>query len=107
VECVEPDADIPWNVLHPAEAATLRSHDASARARAFARLWSLKEAYLKALGTGLLREPSSFVVRFVEEARATIDDPSASRGVVAAETVWRSAGGMTAAISAVLLAPGA
>ena len=107
VEGVEPDGEIPWNVLHPAEAAMLRSQDASAQAPAFARLWSLKEAYLKALGTGLLREPSSFVVRFVGDARAMVDDPAVSPGIVAAETIWRSAGAMTVAISAVLLAPDA
>ena len=105
VEGVEPDAEIPWNVLHHAEAAMLRALEAPVRARAFARLWSLKEAYLKALGTGLSREPASFAVTFLNEKRAAVDDAAASTRVVAAETVWRSARGSIAAISAVLLVP--
>ena len=55
VERVEPDRDPPWNVLHPAERRWLEDTPVAARARAFARLWAVKEAYLKAVGTGLVR----------------------------------------------------
>ncbi|MFK0097800.1 4'-phosphopantetheinyl transferase family protein [Streptomyces sp. NPDC091040] len=41
--------------LHPAERAGLSRVPRAARAAAFARLWTRKEAYLKGLGTGLAR----------------------------------------------------
>ncbi|MCX0242115.1 4'-phosphopantetheinyl transferase family protein [Streptomyces drozdowiczii] len=41
--------------LHPAERAGLLRVPRAARAAAFARLWTRKEAYLKGLGTGLAR----------------------------------------------------
>ena len=72
---------------------------------AFARLWSLKEAYLKARGTGVSREPSRFLVRFAGAERATITDPLGDDGAVAAATVWRQRpDGWAAAVSAVALA---
>jgi 4'-phosphopantetheinyl transferase len=103
VEISEPGAEIPWNVLHPGEAAELASQDGEAQSRAFARLWSLKEAYLKALGTGLLREPSSFAVSFLDKDTAVFRDPLASTPVAEAETRWRAAGADVAALSIVVL----
>ena len=98
-------ADLPWLVLHVAEAAALRTLPDTARASAFARLWSLKEAYLKALGTGLAREPSSFAVHLTGEGTATIEDPDAPAMQVETSTVWRGAGERRVAVSAVLLHP--
>ena len=104
VEAVDSSAEIPWNVLHPREAACLNAIDDMVRARAFARLWSLKEAYLKALGVGLTREPSSFAVDFIDDGHATIEDPAAvSARVADATSIWRTAGELSAAISVVLL----
>jgi 4'-phosphopantetheinyl transferase len=40
-------------LLHPEERAEIRSAAPAARAEAFARVWTRKEAYLKALGTGV------------------------------------------------------
>ena len=40
-------------MLHPEEAAELKALPDSARAEGFGRAWVRKEAYLKALGTGL------------------------------------------------------
>jgi phosphopantetheinyl transferase len=103
VEQVDADGEIPWNVLHSAEAAMLLAHDGPARARAFARLWSLKEAYAKALGVGLSREPSSYEVQFAGDEHATVRDPLAAHDLAEATTVWRAAGGAFA-ISTVILA---
>lgn len=44
--------------LHEEEVRVLRELHPSERVRAFARVWTRKEAYLKALGTGLARDPS-------------------------------------------------
>ncbi|MET7621967.1 4'-phosphopantetheinyl transferase superfamily protein [Streptomyces sp. NPDC005408] len=43
-------------VMHPAEQAELAAAPAARRPAAFTRLWARKEAYLKALGTGLGRD---------------------------------------------------
>lgn len=51
----------PLNVLHPTERAALAA--ASDAHGLFLRIWTAKEAYLKALGTGLLREPAGIEVR--------------------------------------------
>ncbi|MDE2579879.1 MAG: 4'-phosphopantetheinyl transferase superfamily protein [Hyphomicrobiales bacterium] len=57
---VEPLADSfepPWGVLHAREAALLRQNPEHAM---FLRIWTGKEAYLKARGLGLRREPAEF-----------------------------------------------
>ncbi|MDJ0466255.1 4'-phosphopantetheinyl transferase superfamily protein [Streptomyces sp. H27-C3] len=50
------DACLP--ALHPAERDELSGIPERDRTRAFCRLWTRKEAYLKGLGTGLARRPS-------------------------------------------------
>ena len=49
-------------VLTPGEQAVLANLPARARPRAFLRAWTRKEALLKALGTGLSREPNTVEV---------------------------------------------
>lgn len=101
VEAVGEAADIPWLVLHPGERAALEA--AADPACAFARLWSLKEAYLKAIGSGLNRDPAQFEVRLGERMAARIVDPGEPRPILAAATVWRTQTGTRYAVSAVLL----
>lgn len=103
VEVVDEDGEIPWYVLHPAEVTMLEGLAGHARAPAFARLWSLKESYLKSLGVGLGREPSSFAVRFRDGETAEVEDPVAAHEVADARTAWRSAGGVWSAVSTVVL----
>lgn len=45
-------------VLHPRERAMLAALEGAARTRAFLRVWTAKEAYLKALGRGFKRDPA-------------------------------------------------
>jgi phosphopantetheinyl transferase len=90
-------------VLHPIEVAFLEQSSGRDRAMNFARLWSLKEAYLKSHGVGLRREPSSFVVQFVDRERATITDPETDQDAIAAGTIWRGLANDWAAISTVIL----
>jgi phosphopantetheinyl transferase len=103
VELIDEKGEIPWRVLHASEAEMLGSLPQDARAAACARLWSLKEAYLKALGLGLSREPSSFCVRFADKDRAAIYDPSEPVRVIEAQTTWRRTSEVCAAVSAILL----
>ena len=56
---------IPWNVLHSEEAALLRGLPEEARAETFLRLWTAKEAALKALGAGLADAPELMRVRLL------------------------------------------
>lgn len=87
VEVVDDGAAPPLGVLHPEESAWLLAQPPENRALAFARLWSAKEAYVKALGTGFARPPESFAVALSPEARITVwDGPRA----VAASGVSRT-----------------
>ena len=62
IEPVGEAFDAPLNVLHPAERAALAAAGAGAHEH-FLRLWTVKEAYLKALRTGLAREPVEIEIR--------------------------------------------
>lgn len=103
VERVEPEGGIPWNVLALAEREALIAHPEGDRALAFARLWSVKEAYLKALGTGLRREPAAFSVRIAPDGSIVIGDPAAACPMRDAAVTTLVAAGRTYALAAVLL----
>ncbi|PTM38933.1 4'-phosphopantetheinyl transferase superfamily protein [Bosea sp. 124] len=75
IERIDPAATPPFAALHPAEGAMLRALPEATRPLAFARLWSAKEAYVKALGTGFVRAPESFSVTLLAPDRFEIDDP--------------------------------
>jgi 4'-phosphopantetheinyl transferase len=92
IEVIEPLADIPWNVLHIEERDDLSRLTDAARAMAFYRLWTAKEAFLKATGQALLREPSGFAMRFSGDIASCADEP----GLVV-ETRIASAGGHSCA----------
>ncbi|MEU6895974.1 4'-phosphopantetheinyl transferase superfamily protein [Streptomyces sp. NPDC046557] len=49
--------DVCTPALHPGEREELENLDVEGRRAAFGRIWTRKEAYLKALGTGLSRGP--------------------------------------------------
>ncbi len=62
IEPLEAEAEPIWSALHPSERALLRSLSRDAQSEAFLRLWTAKEAYLKALGSGFSREPAGIAV---------------------------------------------
>jgi phosphopantetheinyl transferase len=102
VEGVDPAGEIPWNVLHPTEMDFLKALQGEVRARAFARLWSVKEAYVKARRAGL-REAESFAVRFLDDENASISDPAATVVIAEARTRWWPDDARKVAVSVVLL----
>lgn len=67
VEPIGAPFDPPLNVLHPAERAALAAAGAGAH-ELLLRYWTAKEAYLKALGTGLTREPTEIEIQFAARA---------------------------------------
>lgn len=50
---------IPWNILRPDEAEAIRALPTPEQSGAFVRLWSLKEAFLKASGDVLTNPPEA------------------------------------------------
>ncbi|HMN73434.1 MAG TPA: 4'-phosphopantetheinyl transferase superfamily protein [Rhodoblastus sp.] len=73
IETIAAPFAAPLNVLHPAERAALAA--AGERAHEFfLRIWTAKEAYVKALGTGLAREPSEIEIR--QDYAAAFDGPA-------------------------------
>ena len=63
IELVGPSREPPWAVLAAEEGAVLNAIlDVDARHECFLRIWTFKEAVLKALGLGLSQEPSEVAV---------------------------------------------
>lgn len=93
--------EIPWRVLHPAEAAALAASSDEDRPSSFAALWACKEAYLKALGRGLARDPASFQV-VLEEWGPAILDPERMAPARLVRSARRHAGADYAVALAVL-----
>ena len=79
VERVALASEPPLAVLHPGERHWLENLPAPARPLAFAQLWSAKEAYVKALGTGFARAPESFSVQLDGADRFAVSDERNSR----------------------------
>jgi phosphopantetheinyl transferase len=98
--------EIPWLALHPGERAFLNQLEGRDQGLAFARLWSLKEAYVKAQGLGFRRPPDGFEVRLEEDGTAAIDDPAPAQPVALVLTRWRETPEGLAAISVVVLEAG-
>lgn len=97
-------ADEPaWSVLHPKEKAALRAAPDHRRAEAFLRLWTVKEAYLKALGLGLRREPADICVEPRGESFRLADADRETRLIEA--RLWRGEAGGQAALCALVTLP--
>lgn len=79
VEQVVLASEPPLAALHPQERRWLQGLPAPARPLAFAQLWSAKEAYVKALGTGFSRAPESFAVRLDGAERFAVTDEQNDR----------------------------
>lgn len=73
IEAIGAPLEPPFNVLHPAERALLVQSGDGAH-EMFLRIWTAKEAYVKALRTGLSREPSEIEIR--PGSAAAFDGPA-------------------------------
>jgi phosphopantetheinyl transferase (holo-ACP synthase) len=100
VEAVD-GGEVPLTMLHPEEAQALAMLARADRPAAFARLWAVKEAYLKALRLGLSREPATFRVT-LEADGARVEDPNLSV-TAQAETRWVEGEGRRYAVAVVVL----
>lgn len=72
LEPIEP-GPVPWTMLTKSEAADLLLLPEPDRLPAFLAIWTVKEAYLKATGTGLNVDPATLSVGFAGP-HATIED---------------------------------
>ena len=73
-----------WNVLHARERAVLDALSGAARHEMFLRLWTAKEAYVKALGQGLSREPAQIEIVAIGADAFTVREARLRAGA------WRS-----------------
>jgi phosphopantetheinyl transferase len=75
VEVIDAVAPEPaWNILHPRERGWLSSQSGEEQTENFLALWCAKEAYLKAIGLGLRREPAEIAVSPEDRDRLGIED---------------------------------
>jgi 4'-phosphopantetheinyl transferase len=96
-------AEPAWNVLHEKEKAALLALPGELRAEEFLRLWTAKEAYLKALGLGLRREPSEICIVAQADAFRILDG---GREIATREArFWRDKAGWKEALCACVVLP--
>jgi phosphopantetheinyl transferase len=92
VERIDSRSELPLTLLHPREREALLDLPPGRRPRAFARLWSAKEAYVKALGLGLVRAPESFCVDLGGEDGFTVTDPDYPGSITGAGRIIKNGG---------------
>lgn len=103
IERVALASEPPLAVLHAAERSWLESLPEPARPLAFAQLWSAKEAYVKALGTGFSRAPESFSVQLDGAERFTVSDEQDGRRADGALRLAKNGGHEIMAAALVIL----
>lgn len=103
IERVDPAAEPPFEALHPGERQMLLELGPSARPLAFAQLWSAKEAYVKALGTGFVRAPESFRIRLVGGDGFEVDDPERAALAAGHSRITKNGGHETMAAAVIVL----
>jgi 4'-phosphopantetheinyl transferase len=74
IEPCGPAQEPVWHVLHPDERADVEDEWRTGRDGHFRAVWVAKEAYLKAIGTGLTRDPAGIRVRFDGPSRFHVID---------------------------------
>ena len=103
VERVALASEPPLAVLHPGERHWLENLPAPARPLAFAQLWSAKEAYVKALGTGFAWKPESFSVQLDGAERFAVSDEENGRRAAGVIRLTKNGGHETMAAAFIVL----
>ena len=85
IEVATAPAEPAWNILSPSERERLAGLPEPERWAAFLRIWTAKEAYLKAIGLGLSREPSEIAIGASVGEAFTVHDRDRPVAVRAAE----------------------
>jgi 4'-phosphopantetheinyl transferase len=93
-----------WNILHSREREWLSKQSGDEQAENFLALWCVKEAYLKAIGLGLRREPAEIAVTLLDKRQVSIEDAGRSVGLDAVYVIRREAHGARAVLAWVVLA---
>jgi phosphopantetheinyl transferase len=93
-----------WNILHSRERAWLSKQSGQEQAENFLALWCAKEAYLKATGLGLRREPAEIEVTLLDQRQVSIEDAGRPVRLDAAYVTKREAHGAPAILAWVALA---
>ena len=105
VEVVETNPPEPaWNILHSKEREWLSKQSSKRQAENFLVLWCAKEAYLKALGLGLRREPAEMAVSLEDWRRIQIEDRAELVPLDEAFVRCSEAHGVPAVLACVVLA---
>jgi 4'-phosphopantetheinyl transferase len=93
-----------WNILHPREREWLRAQRAEEQAENFLALWCAKEAYLKAIGLGLRREPAEIAVSFFDGGgQISVEDAGRAVALDSAFVARTEAHGIRAVLACAVL----
>lgn len=92
VEQIAPGREPALDLLHPQERRTLQDLPHAARPVGFARLWSAKEAYVKALGSGFARAPESFQIVLDDVGRFAVRDPERDGAATGYSRIMKNGG---------------
>lgn len=105
IEVIGAAAEPAWAVLHPRERARIEALPPPDRWPAFLALWTAKEAYLKAIGLGLLHEPNLVEVAPIEAGGFTLRDGDEPVATLAAAWRLTRAGAIRLQAACVVVAP--
>jgi phosphopantetheine--protein transferase-like protein len=110
VELIDENSPEPaWNILHPREREWLSKQSPETRPESFLALWCAKEAYLKAIGLGLRREPAEIAISQIaislgNRQRLEVDDAGRPASLDTAFVTRTEAHGIPAIVACVVLA---
>jgi phosphopantetheinyl transferase len=93
-----------WHILHARERDWLSRQSGENRPESFLALWCAKEAYLKAIGLGLRREPAHIALTLDTWNRAGIEDTGRRIALDTAFVIRTEAHGIPAVLACVVLA---
>jgi phosphopantetheinyl transferase len=93
-----------WNILHARERDWLLLEGAGERPESFLALWCAKEAYLKAIGLGLRREPAEIAVCLADRDSVSIEDAGRPAQLDTAFVTCTEAHGAPAILACIVLA---